>query len=241
MIHDLVLGGTRGIGREVTRRLAREGHAVSRLARRPPFEADSALPNTQAWSVDLRGDQLLPVLDQVLARGPLGSLVCCQRYRGEGDDWEGELETSLAVTRTVIERLQGAFDPAGPRSIVLVSSVVGRFVAPEQSLAYHVAKAGLNQLARFFAVQLGPLGIRVNTVSPGVFTKEESEPYFRDHPEVVDRFARATPLRRMGRAADIADAVAFLCSPQAAFITGQDLVVDGGLSLLAHASLAQLP
>lgn len=239
MIHDLILGGTRGIGRELARAWAAEGHQVSLIARTPPAEDLAALPGLQAWTADVASGALDPVLEEVLRRGPLGSLVCCQRFRGEGDAWEGELATSLSATRRVLERVQEAFHPEGPRSIVLVGSVVGHLVAREQPVGYHVAKAGLAQMARYYAVKLGDRGIRVNCVAPAVFLKEESRAYYQAHPDLEARFAQVTPLGRMGTAREIAGAIALLCSPGASFITGQELVVDGGLSLLAQASLAQ--
>lgn len=239
MTHDLILGGTRGIGRELALAWAAEGHQVSLIARTPPQADLMALSGLEAWTADAATEGLDAALDAVLRRGPLGSLVCCQRFRGDGDAWEGELAVSLSATRRVIERVRDAFDSQGPRSIVLVGSVVGRSVAGEQPVGYHVAKAGLAQMARYYAVKLGGRGIRVNCVAPAVFIKAESRAYYQEHPELEARFARVTPLGRMGTAAEVAGAIALLCSPGAAFITGQELVVDGGLSLLAQASLAQ--
>jgi NAD(P)-dependent dehydrogenase (short-subunit alcohol dehydrogenase family) len=238
--HSLVIGGSRGIGREVVKRLASEGQAVSVIGRRPPAPEDAPLPCVRHWVADLADAAALEtVLGEVLAISPLRSLVFCQRWRGTGDPWVGELQTSLTVTRHLIERLAPAFEPQGDRAIVVVSSIVGHLVALEQDASYHVAKAGLNQLARFYAVKLGPAGIRVNSVSPSVFVKDESRDYYRQNGPLVDLFARITPLRRMGSAAEIAAAIHFLCSPAASFITGQDLVVDGGISLQAQPSLAR--
>jgi NAD(P)-dependent dehydrogenase (short-subunit alcohol dehydrogenase family) len=240
MTHSLVIGGTRGIGREVVRRLAGEGQAVSVIGRRPPADGEAALANVRHWVVDLLdGAALEAALREILAVGPLRSLVFCQRWRGSGDPWAGELQTSLTLTRALVERLAGAFEPSGDRAIVLVSSVVGHLVASEQEASYHVAKAGMIQLARFYAVRLGPAGIRVNSVSPSVFVKDESRDYYRQNGALVELFSRITPLRRMGTASEIAAAIQFLCSPAASFVTGQDLVVDGGISLQAQPSLAR--
>lgn len=235
--HTLVVGGTRGIGREAARIFAAEGRTVSAIGRSLPAEP---LPGVRYFAADLTdGAALERVLGEILAAGPLRSLVLSQRWRGSGDAWAGELQTSLTATRNLVERLAGAFEPAGDRSIVLVSSVVGRLVASEQEASYHVAKAGLCQLARFYAVRLGPAGIRVNSVSPSVFVKEESRDYYRQEQQLAGLLARITPLRRMGTAAEIAAAIHFLCSPAASFVTGQELVVDGGISLQAQPSLAR--
>lgn len=240
MRHSLVVGGTRGIGREVVKRLAAEGQAVSVIGRRAPAPGDLELPEVRHWTVDLSdGAALEGAVSELLSRGALSSLVLCQRWRGTGDAWAGELQTSLTATRSLLERMAGAFAPDGDRSVVLVSSIVSHLVASEQDSSYHVAKAGLNQLARYYAVKLGPSGVRVNSVSPSVFVKDESRDYYQQNQAIVDLFTRITPLRRMGTAAEIAAAVHFLCGPAASFVTGQDLVVDGGITLQAQPSLAR--
>ena len=111
---------------------------------------------------------LAALLRQVEKRGRLSSLVFLQRYRGSGDAWAGELAVSLTATKTLVEGLTPHFDPAGDRSVCVVASNAGSFVARNQSLAYHTAKAALRQMARFYAVKLGPQGIRVNVVSGSV-------------------------------------------------------------------------
>lgn len=238
MRHHLVIGGTRGIGREVVKRLLAKGEAVSVLGRRPPSPGDADAEGLRTWTCDLATDPT-GRLEEILQRGPLGSLVFCHRFKGPGEAWDGELQTSLSATRALIEAAAPHFDPAGPRAIVITSSIVSHFVADEQPVGYHVAKAGLNQMARYYAVALGSKGIRVNTVSPSVFVKEESAAYYADHPQMTERLAAITPLGRMGSAGEVAEAILFLAGEGASFITGQDLIVDGGISLQAPPSLAR--
>jgi NAD(P)-dependent dehydrogenase (short-subunit alcohol dehydrogenase family) len=207
---------------------------VSVLGRRRPPEAE--LPNVWQRSVDLRdGDSLRAALAELVAeRGPLGNLVLLQRFRGHGDAWEGELEVSLSTTKTIIEATRGRF--AGGGSIVIVCSHASRLVAQEQPVGYHAAKAALRQIARYYAVELGPESIRVNCVTPGTVLKDESAAGL-----LTAKWSRtvveATPLRRFGTPEDTAAAIGFLCSDAASFVTGHDLVVDGGLSLLWQESL----
>jgi NAD(P)-dependent dehydrogenase (short-subunit alcohol dehydrogenase family) len=240
--HTLIIGGTRGIGRTVVKTMVGEGHIVSVIGRRPPAEQDRCLPNVRHWIVDLldRGYLLEALCEIVDQRGKLSNLVFLQRYRGEGDNWTGEIETSLTTTKDIIEQLADEFDDSSGKSVVIVSSVAGHFIAGEQPVSYHIAKAGLNQIVRFYAVALGPKGIRVNCVSCGTVLKEESKDfYLQKNRRLYELYKSITPLSRMGTSEEIAHVISFLCSSKASFITGQNIVVDGGLSLQWHESLAR--
>ena len=239
--HTLIVGGTRGLGRELMRLLAAHGHRVSVIGRREPEPADREVPKTKHWLADLSdGDAgSRAAQSAVEERGPLDYLVFCQRYRGQDDDWAGEIQVSLTATRQLIERLVPKFVTRGDRGIVLVSSVYGDRVGDGQPLSYHLCKAGMNHMTRFYAVRLGPAGIRVNAITPFTFLKEESESFYLGNDELRDLYADIVPLGRMGTTRDSAHAIAFLCSPAAAFITGQNLYVDGGMSLVWPETLAR--
>jgi len=239
--HSLVVGGTKGLGLALVRTLAAEGHLVSVIGRRLPNDAQEQHASVQFWQADLLD---LPNLHATLAeivqqRGPLNYLLFAQRYRDAGDTWEGELATSLTATKSSIDHLIDSFDESGENGIVVVGSVASCIVADEQDLGYHVAKAGLVQLVRFYAHTLGAKGIRVNAVSPGIFLKDESKEYYRSNKRLCDLYCDITPLGRMGTAVEIANSISFLCSPKASFITGQNIVVDGGLSLQGQEALAR--
>ena len=194
-------------------------------------------------SVDLADKAaLLAALAEALKQnGRLTNLVFLQRYRGEGDAWQGELDVSLTATKTIIEELAGKFvrpKKVSLNSIVIVGSNASRLIAGEQSVGYHAAKAALRQMARYYACSLAPQGLRVNYVTPGIVLKDEARKFYRENEKLHALYRRITPLGRMGSPRDIADAIGFLCSPGAAFITGQEIIVDGGLSLLWQGSLA---
>lgn len=145
----------------------------------------------------------------------------------------------MTASKNVIERLADEFDGSNENSIVLVSSLAGHFIAEEQPLSYHLAKAGINQMVRYYAFALGPKGIRVNCVSSGAVLKGESKDFYLQNKQIYDLYKRIIPLGRMVTSEDIAHVIAFLCSPKASLMTGQNLIVDGGVSLQGQESLAR--
>lgn len=227
------------MGRAFAKLMKKEGYILSLIGRRPP---ERPIPGADYYILDLTdrlslGEALKRMIKK---RGRVSSLVFFQRYRASGDAWEGEIETSLSATRYIIERLADKFDQSGEKSIVLVSSVVGHFVASEQPVSYHVAKAGIIQMARYYAYALGKRGIRVNALSPaGGILKEESKHFYLNNKRLHKLYREIIPLGRMAQADEIAEVAVFLCGKKASFITGQNIIVDGGVSLLSQESLAR--
>jgi 3-oxoacyl-[acyl-carrier protein] reductase len=111
-------------------------------------------------------------------------------------------------------------------AVVNIASIEGLFPAPTHG-HYATSKAGLIMLTRAQAMELGPRGIRVNSVSPGVIYREGIR---ENWPTGVKRWMDAVPLGRMGDDEDVGDAVLFLVAPASRFITGANLVVDGGIT-----------
>ncbi len=216
--------------------LSREGHRVSVLDRLAPLPKEPAAPGTLFRQVDiLDGPAVTEALSAVRRlHGPPRNAVFLQRYRGADDPWTFELATSLTATHRIIEELADLFPAGADSAIVVVGSVADEYVAEEQPAGYHAAKAALRHLVRYYAVLLGPRGVRCNAVAPALFQKQGAR-----RPPGPPALAAVTPLRRIPTAGEIASVILFLCSPAAACVTGQSLVVDGGLSLLAHASLVQ--
>ena len=240
--HSIIIGGTKGVGRELALVLAAEGQLVTAVGRTPgEFPVVIGGGHVTGFAGDVENhDALLTALkEHVAAHGKVSSLVFLQRYRGKGDSWAGELTVAMTATKTLIEGLAPEFAPDGDRSICVVTSNASTFVARNQTLAYHTSKAALRQMARFYAVKLGTQGVRVNIVSPCTFVKPESAAYYQGQTALQDMYAKITPLGRMGTAREVAEAVAFLCGPRASFITGQELAVDGGLSLMLQDAMAR--
>jgi NAD(P)-dependent dehydrogenase (short-subunit alcohol dehydrogenase family) len=237
--HSLVVGGTRGIGRALVELLISEKHVVSVIARRipgVPLQGD-----VRYWAADLQElEGISKVLNEIVSHhGKLKNLVFFQRFKGEGDKWEGELATSVTATKSIVEACIDRFHEGTDKSIVMVSSIAASLVADEQDVAYHVAKAAINQMSRYYAVTLGPKGFRVNVVSPGTVLKAENSDFYARQAELQKFFQKTIPLGRMGTAAEVAKAIMFLCSPDASFITGQNLFVDGGVNLISTETLAR--
>lgn len=240
--HYIVVGGTRGTGQALVQHLlaADAGYHVSVFGRNHGTAA--ALPRLGVHAVDVSDEAALrSALDQAVAmHGKVNSIVFMQRNRSSTDAFEADLSVALTATRIAIDHLIECSHFAGSEtgdSIVMVSSIADHYIAPEQDLGYHVSKAGLAQLARYYALQLGPKGIRVNVVSPCVVIKEAAREYYRQNSWITDRFERFIPLKRAGTSQDIINAIMFLTSDQASYITGQNIAVDGGITLRSHESI----
>jgi NAD(P)-dependent dehydrogenase (short-subunit alcohol dehydrogenase family) len=124
----------------------------------------------------------------------------------------------------------------GGGCMVNISSVHGLLVAPGY-LVYETLKTAVIGLTRQFAAEYGPDGIRVNAICPGHIVTERGQQQWAAHPDGLRFFEQQYPLRRTGVPDDIANAISFLCSDQASFITGQALAVDGGLSILLQENI----
>ncbi|MBU1199355.1 MAG: SDR family oxidoreductase [Nanoarchaeota archaeon] len=240
--HVLIVGGSKGIGFVIAKTLAKEGYRVSVVARNPSLKTDAVDKNINFWTLDLLDGKAIPlVLNKIVdERGKLTSIVFCQRYRGNGDDWEGEIKVSLTATKEIIDHSINHFDTLGDNSIVIISSIASSFIVEEQPLSYHVGKAGINQLIKYYAIVLGPKKIRVNGISPGTVLKEENKEFYLGNKKLQDIFKKIIPIGRMIMSEDVANLTSFLCSPKASGITGQNMLLDGGLSLKGHESMARV-
>lgn len=231
--HAVVVGGTRGLGLVVVDRFLARGCNVTVISRSP-----SARHARQVGVAHLVADlEREESYDGIWARardsfGPISYLVLCQRFRGSGDPWEGELRVGLTASKQLIEGFAGHFADAGDRAIGVVSSVYAQYVGSSQPIGYHVVKAGLNEMVRYYAATLGQRGIRVNAIMPLTYLKAESRQFYEGNAGLMDLYRKLIPLQRMGTSDDSANALSFLCSEQASFINGQSLLIDGGVSVL---------
>lgn len=230
MKHIVAVGATSGLGGVFAEMAWAHGDRVSVLAL-PPKKNGNHFP------CDItKTDEMKSALDEACRmHGRIDGLVFFQRYRGDGDPWHGEIAVQLTGIRDVMATMR--FCP--PASIVFVSSATAACITRKMSDGYHVAKAALVQFARYYAVQLGGYGVRVNCVCPGSFIKPENKGYYEFFVDERKRLASASPLGRMGTAEEVANAILWLLSDKSSFVTGTALVVDGGVSCRWQEDLVQ--
>ncbi len=234
-----VSGGTRGIGRAIALRFARDGAdrvAIGYLRNdRAAEETAAELRALGAEPVLVRGNITSErVLGEVAALGPLDVLVhnaatgvIRPALETEDKHWDWTLNAN-ARALLQLARVAAPSMPEGS-SIVAISSLGAQRVL-ENYVLIGTSKAALESLVRYLAVELAPR-IRVNAVSGGVVETGALE-HFPNRDEMLAA-GRANPVGRIVEPDDIAGAVAFLCSADAAMVRGQTLIVDGGFSLLA--------
>ena len=236
----LVTGGAQGIGAGIARVLAEQGARVSIVDLQSEKAAETAAEiDAQSITADIATAEgcAAAVTETVDVLGGLDLLVnnaAPGRNRDllgqiAGPDWPAHADMVLAA----VARLSEAAEPhLGPgASIVNISSMTAQSVAPEHcSWPYHVSKAGLDHLTRWLACQLGPKGIRVNAVAPALVDRDRG-PKLTDNIDAKRIIGQIVPLGRAGKARDVGNAVAFLASDMASYITGQVLTLDGGLGV----------
>jgi 3-oxoacyl-[acyl-carrier protein] reductase len=248
-----VTGASRGLGRAIALRLARSGSAVCLNYRTREDAARSALDEIRGAggrAIALRADVADP--DQVAemverAAAELGALSILVNNAGVSvhltlDDFDAERFDGMRRTNVdgMIHAIRAVVPSMKERRygrIVNITSIAGHGTTMPGTTFYAATKAAVSVLTRRFAMELGPHGITVNAVAPGfiltdMVKENRSEQDLRD---AVARLSERAMVRRVGAPDDIANAVAFLASPESSFITAQILTVDGGrMDYLGH-------
>ena len=236
-----VTGGGSGIGRQVCLELAAAGAIPVALDANEGGAQETAAMVTAtgaegtAHGVDVSNREAVKsALEQAVADfGPLHGVVNAAGVMRAGsladlslEDWEFVLRINLTGCLVVAQEAQRLMTEGG--SMVHISSISGSFPQPTSG-AYSSSKAGLKMLSRELAFEFGERGIRSNVVSPGLVRTAMSEAFYQA-PGVREAREKAVPLQRIAAPSDMADVVLFLLSNRSSYVTGQDIVVDGGFS-----------
>lgn len=250
----IVTGGAQGIGGACARRLAGEGARVL-VVDNDPLTASknvekirSAGGTAEAMEADVgseaavhamieRAVELWGKLDIVVNNAYSNVLAArVDAVQTTEDAWDLGMDVGLKAMFRAAKYAVPHFRKAGGGAMVNMASVHGLAAEPGV-LVYETVKAGVIQLTRQLAVEYGPENIRVNAICPGHIVTERLQDQWRGHQETLRFFEQQYPLRRTGVPDDIGNAVVFLCSDESSFITGQALVVDGGLTIQLAESL----
>jgi len=240
----LVTGGSRGIGRAIVLRLARQGADVAFSYRGNQAAADATAAEVEALGrralavqADARSAESADALVKTVL-GTFGKLDILVNNAGVTRDdlimrmtpdmWSEVIDTNLSGSFYALKAVTRPMLKARGGRIINITSVSGQAGQMGQA-NYSSAKAGLIGLTKAAARELASRGITVNAVAPGFVLTELTQ----DLPDALkDQITERTPLGRFGTPEEIADAVAFLASDEAAYITGQVLAVDGGLVMM---------
>ncbi len=230
----LVTGGGRGIGKATLARFAAERAKVAALDL--AFDEDVPGLRLEADVTDRQAVETA-VAHAVDELGGLDILVTCAgiirdnlAHKLTDEDWDSVVDTHLRGTFLAVQAAQQYMVEAGKGKIVLISSTSA--LGNRGQLNYSAAKAGIQGMTKTLAIELGPFGITVNCVAPGfvttAMTEQTAERIGIPYADLQQLAAERTPLRRVARPKEIAGVIAFLCSEDASYVSGQVIYVRGG-------------
>ncbi len=235
----VVTGGGSGIGRATCRRMAAEGarvavldldgesaDTVAREVGGPAYAVDVGDPDALRGAVDAAASELGGLS---IIYNNAGTSTFNRMHEMDPGEWDRVLRVNLTGVWAGIRAAAPHLIAGGGGSIVSTASISGTRPAAGEG-PYAASKAAVAALTASAALEYAPT-IRVNAVSPGMIRTTMTAPWFEFMPDQVERFETGTPAGRIGEPEDIADVVVFLCSDLARFVTGQNIVVDGGLTL----------
>lgn len=246
----IVTGGATGIGRAIMERLCAEGVLVTFTGISDGGTTTEQECRAQGWSVQfLRGDMAdeafcRHVVDTAVAQwGGVDYLVnnafsfIAKGRDATRDDWNRMMNVGPIGYATMAQRVVEPMKTRGGGAILNLSSISAHIAQPNR-WTYNAAKGAVNQLTRCMALDLAPFGIRVNTLSPGwIWTREVDKACAGDRAKWGPIWGQYHILRRLGEVEECAGPAAFLLSDEASFITGAELMVDGGYHAIGSEGL----
>ena len=243
MKHAVITGGAAGLGADVARTLSEAGYrigifdlgaervaeAASQLENAVGIEADVTSPDQVAAAFDAFGE----VPDLLVNNAGIVRFGAMEEQSVQ--DYIDVVNVNLLGSCFCARAIAPAMMNRGSGHIINFTSINGVHPAPGVGL-YGPTKAAMANMTQAMAIEGGPRGIRVNAIAPGMIDAGMSKPIF-ENPKVRATRGGGVPLRSLGEAADIAEAVLFLDSDGAKYISGHELVVDGGVSISVMAHL----
>lgn len=243
----VITGSSRGIGKAIAERMAEQGARVVISSRKPgPCQEVSDQINAKhgdgtaiAVPANISSkDELKHLVEKTREEfGTIDILVCnaaSNPYYGKLEEIDDEsfekiLSNNIISNHWLIQLVAPEMKERKDGAIVIISSI-GGLKGSDTIGAYNISKAADFQLARNYAIELGPDNIRVNCVAPGLIKTDFARALW-ENPKLVERIEHGTPMRRIGDPDDIAGAAVFLASEAGAYVAGQMIVVDGGTTV----------
>jgi NAD(P)-dependent dehydrogenase (short-subunit alcohol dehydrogenase family) len=236
----IVTGASRGIGRAIAETFAREGARVAICGRHQatldavaleggvgllPIECHVGKPDDINRMVELAEKELGPI--DILVNNAATNVAQGPSLQIDEGQFDKMIEVNLKSTFRLVNRIAPRMCERGGGVIINIASVSG--IKPQyHGLLYSMTKAALIMMTKSYAQELGPQGVRVNAIAPGLVQTVLSEYYWKDE-ERRSHFMNRQPLRHLGQPQEIAEVALHLASSASSYITGQTIVVDGGM------------
>lgn len=231
----LITGSTYGIGAAIADTMEAAGAEVIRHGRHPaPVENKTSIATDL---LDPDGPERL--LNEAFASAHPPDLLVCNAgsffdtafLDMDADRWDKTIRLNLQAPYFLVQGFAKRLAKSGKSGAVVILGSTNGAQAEEDSTAYDISKGGVVMMTRTLATALAPLGIRVNSIAPGLIRTPLTENWMTTRPDLIAHYENKILLRRIGTATECAGAAVFLCSDAASYITGHTLIIDGGLTV----------